>query len=42
MEGITASAEEQTASLEEIAATANKLDKLAENLKGSLTKNLLT
>jgi len=27
--------------LEEIAATANKLDKLAENLKASLTKNLL-
>ena len=39
MEGISSSAEEQTASLEEISATANKLDKLAENLKASLTKN---
>lgn len=38
MEGISASAEQQTASMEEIAATANKLDKLADKLKGSLVE----
>lgn len=37
MEGISASAEEQTASMEEIAATAKKLEKLAEVLKQNLT-----
>ena len=36
MQGISASAEEQTASMEEISATANKLETLAEELKISL------
>jgi hypothetical protein len=36
MEGINASAEQQTASMEEISATANKLGILAEGLKNSL------
>ena len=36
MQGISASAEEQTASMEEISATANKLEALAEELKNSL------
>jgi len=37
MEGINASAEQQTASMEEISATANKLGNLAEDLKNKLT-----
>ncbi|MFX0023065.1 MAG: methyl-accepting chemotaxis protein [Candidatus Hermodarchaeota archaeon] len=37
MEGITASAEQQTSSMEEISTTANKLGNLAENLKNKLT-----
>ena len=37
MQGISASAEQQTASMEEITATANKLGELAEDLKQSLT-----
>jgi hypothetical protein len=37
MEGISASAEQQTSSMEEISATANKLGNLAENLKNRLT-----
>lgn len=37
MEGISASTEEQTASMEEITATANKLGILVEDLKNSLT-----
>jgi len=37
MEGINASAEQQTASMEEISATANKLGNLAEDLKIKLT-----
>jgi len=36
MQGISASAEQQTASMEEITATANKLGELAEDLKQSL------
>jgi methyl-accepting chemotaxis protein len=36
MQGISASAEEQTASMEEISATANRLEALAEELKNSL------
>jgi methyl-accepting chemotaxis protein len=36
MQGISASAEQQTASMEEITATANKLGELAEDLKLSL------
>lgn len=36
MEGISASAEQQTSSMEEITATAQKLGTLAENLKESL------
>jgi len=37
MEGISASAEQQTSSMEEISATATKLGNLAENLKNKLT-----
>jgi len=37
MEGISASAEQQTASMEEVTSTANKLGILAEELKNSLT-----
>jgi methyl-accepting chemotaxis protein len=37
MEGISASTEEQTASMEEISATATKLGTLAEDLKEKLT-----
>ncbi len=36
MEGISAAAEQQSASMEEITATANKLGTLAENLKDTL------
>ena len=36
MEGISASTEEQTASMEEITSTANRLGTLAENLKEKL------
>ena len=36
MEGISASAEQQTASMEEVTATAQKLGNFAENLKNSL------
>ena len=36
MEGISASSEQQTASMEEITATANRLGSLAEGLKNSL------
>jgi methyl-accepting chemotaxis protein len=36
MEGISASSEEQTASMEEITATANRLGTLAESLKDKL------
>ena len=39
MEGISASTEEQTASMEEISATANKLGSLAEDLRKSLELN---
>ncbi len=39
MEGISASSEEQTASMEEITATANKLGTLAEDLKDQLIYN---
>jgi len=38
MEGISVSAEQQTASMEEISATANKLGNLAEELKNKLTR----
>lgn len=38
MQGISTSAEQQTASMEEISATANKLGGLAEELKQSLMK----
>jgi methyl-accepting chemotaxis protein len=38
MEGINASTEEQTSSMEEIAATAHRLGALAEELKTSLKK----
>ena len=37
MEGINAAAEQQTISMEEISATANKLGNLAEDLKNKLT-----
>ena len=37
MEGISASAEQQTASMEEVSSTAHKLGELAERLKNSLT-----
>ncbi len=37
MEGISASAEQQTASMEEVTSTAHKLGTLAEDLKRSLT-----
>lgn len=37
MEGISASAEQQTASMEEVSSTAHKLGTLAEDLKTSLT-----
>ena len=37
MEGISASTEEQTASMEEIAATANRLGILAEKLSENLS-----
>ena len=36
MEGISASSEQQTASMEEITSTANKLGNLAEDLKTTL------
>ncbi len=36
MEGISASSEEQTASMEEITATANRLGALADGLKSNL------
>ena len=39
MEGISAAAEQQTASMEEINATANKLGIMAEDLKNSLKLN---
>jgi len=39
MEGISASAEQQTASMEEVASTAHKLGTLAENLRNSLTRD---
>jgi len=39
MEGINASTEQQTASMEEVTATAVKLGSLAETLKNSLTIN---
>ncbi|MFW9970706.1 MAG: methyl-accepting chemotaxis protein [Candidatus Odinarchaeota archaeon] len=39
MEGISASAEQQTASMEEVTSTAHKLGTLAEELKNSLTIN---
>jgi methyl-accepting chemotaxis protein len=39
MEGISASAEQQTASMEEITATANRLGALAEDLKNQLTQS---
>jgi methyl-accepting chemotaxis protein len=39
MEGINASTEQQTASMEEVTATANKLGILAESLRNSLTTN---
>lgn len=42
MEGITASAEEQSASMEEISATSNRLGTLAEELKEHLSKYDLT
>jgi hypothetical protein len=38
MEGISAAAEQQTASMEEISATSNRLGTLAEELKGQLSK----
>ena len=38
MEGISASSEQQTASMEEVTSTANKLGSLAETLKESLDK----
>ena len=38
MEGINISAEQQTASMEEISATANRLGNLAEDLKNKLTR----
>ena len=41
MEGINAAAEQQTASMEEISATANKLGSLAEDLKNKLIDNNL-
>ncbi len=40
MEGINAAAEQQTASMEEITATATKLGMMAEDLKDSLTKDM--
>jgi methyl-accepting chemotaxis protein len=40
MEGISASAEQQTASMEEVTATAHKLGTLAENLKNSLKSDI--
>jgi methyl-accepting chemotaxis protein len=40
MEGINAAAEQQTASMEEITATATKLGMMAEELKGALDINL--
>ena len=39
LEGINASAEQQTASMEEVSSTANKLGALAEDLKNSLAQN---
>jgi methyl-accepting chemotaxis protein len=39
MEGINAAAEQQTASMEEITATATKLGMMAEDLKSSLMRN---
>ncbi len=40
MAGISASTEQQTASMEEISATASKLDDLASNLKIFLTEDI--
>ena len=40
MEGISSSSEQQTASMEEISATAHKLGSLAEKLKNNLKENL--
>lgn len=42
MEGISSASEEQTASMEEIAATANKLGNLAEDLKNILAEAKIT
>ncbi len=42
MEGISASSEQQTASMEEITSTANKLGTLAEKLKEGLDMFQLT
>ncbi|MCK4780791.1 MAG: hypothetical protein KAT57_11405, partial [Candidatus Lokiarchaeota archaeon] len=39
LEGISASSEQQTASMEEITSTANKLGVLAEDLKSELAKS---
>jgi hypothetical protein len=39
MEGISASTEEQTASMEEITSTANRLGRLAEDLRDQLTNS---
>ncbi len=41
MEGINASVEEQTTSMEEIAATAQKLEILSEELKDSLSREVI-
>lgn len=41
VEGINTSAEQQTASMEEISSTANKLGNLAEDLKNKLTSNTM-
>jgi methyl-accepting chemotaxis protein len=38
MEGVSVSSEEQTASMEEVTPTANRLGMLAENLKERLTQ----
>ncbi|MFX1500733.1 MAG: methyl-accepting chemotaxis protein [Promethearchaeota archaeon] len=42
IEGISASAEQQTTSMEEISVTANKLGNLAENLKNNLSQERIT
>jgi len=39
LEGISASTQEQTASMEEINTTANRLESLTEELKDSLIKS---